>query len=114
MSKPDFSELDHYVSVWGLATIEERIARRATSTIEEMQEFHNALVQRLNEIIKFLNQFPLDEIPTEYLPLKYTVLSLLQVDRPVNKWKKVLLDEACDPRLFQMKTSFYDSGQPES
>jgi hypothetical protein len=110
----DFSNLEQYIAAWGLPTVEERIARRTSSTLEEMQEFHNAMVPSLEDIINFLNQFPCDEIPAEYLPLKNTVLSLLHVDRPVNKWNKTLLDDAGDPRLFRMKTSFYDSSPADS
>ena len=114
MNKPDFSNLDQYVASWGLPTVEERIVKRTTSTLEEMQKFYDAMVPGLEKIVNFLNQFPVEEIPAEYLPLKYTVLSMLQVDRPVNKWKKAVLDDARDPRLFQMKTSFYDSSPPDS
>ncbi len=114
MKTPDFSNLNQYIAAWGLPTVEERIVNRTTSTLDEMQKFHDAIVPRLENIINFLNQFPCEEIPAEYLPLKNTVLSLLHVDRPVNKWNKTILDEARDPRLFQMKTSFYDSNPPDS
>jgi hypothetical protein len=106
--EPDFTHLEQYVVAWGLPTVEERIFKRTTSTLEEMQKFHDAIIPSLENIINFLNQFPSEEIPAEYLPLKNTVLSLLHVDRPVNKWHKALLDDARDPRLFQMKSSFYD------
>jgi hypothetical protein len=108
VSKTDFSNLDQYVAAWGLPTVEERIVKRTTSTLDEMQKFHDAMLPSLENIINFLNEFPCEEIPEEYVPLKNTVLSLLHVDRSVNKWHKTLLDDARDPRSFQMKTSFYD------
>lgn len=105
----DYSGLASVILSWGLPTVEERIAKRTTTTLEEMQEFHDAILPDMENIINFLNQFPCDDIPAEYLPLKNTLLSALHIDRPVNKWKKALLDDAGDPRLFKMKTSFYDS-----
>ena len=114
MKTPDYSDLASVISAWGLPTVEERIAKRTTSTLEEMQEFHDAIIPDLESIIDFLNQFPFEKIPEEYLPLKNMVLSALHIDRPVNKWKKALLDDAGDPRLFKMKTSFYDSKPAES
>jgi len=113
MNKPDFSELDEYLATWGLPSVEERIAKRTSSTIEEMQAFHDAMLPRLAEIIEFLNQFPAAEIPLEHQALKNAALSVLHVDRPVNKWKKVFLEGARDPRLFKMKSNFYDFSAPE-
>ena len=113
MAAPDFSRFEPYLKVWGLPTVEQRLAKRAGSTVEEMQEFHDALVPDLESIIDFLNSFPVDGIPAEHLPLKYAVLSLLHVDRPVNRWRKAMLDEARDPRKFQMKSSMYDAVEPK-
>ena len=113
MNSPDFSDLDQYLTTWGLRTIEERITRRAASSLAEMQQFHDTMVPRLEEITDFLNRFSVDEIPEQYQPLQYAVLALLQVDRPVNQWKKALLEDARDPRSFQMKTSFHDSAVPK-
>jgi hypothetical protein len=110
----DFSNLERFISAWGLPSVEERIAKRTGSTLEEMKEFHDAILPGLESLIDFLNQFPCERIPAEYLPLKNTVLCALHIDRPVNKWKKTLLDDAGDPRLFKMKTSFYDSKPAKS
>jgi len=111
MVKQDFSHLDPLIKKWDIDTVSGRIRKRTESTLQEMQEFHDAMLEKL---ITFLNQFPVEGIPQEYQPLKNAVLCMLHVDRPVNKWKNVLLEEARDPRLFQMKSSFYDSERPDN
>lgn len=113
MATPDLEKFKPCIDAWGLPTVEARIAKRADSSLEEMQAFHDAMVPELENLMDFLNQFPPDDIPEEYLPLAYTLLSLLHVDRPVNRWGKPLLDDARDPRLFEMKSSFYDSAAPD-
>ena len=110
MSKPDFSELDSVVSEWGLPTLSARIEKRVTSSLAELQAFHDTVLPRLPEIIDFLNEFPSHAIPDEYQALKNTALTLLHVDRPVNKWAAPTLDDALDPRRFTMKQRFTDPG----
>lgn len=113
MNKPDFSELEALIRDWNFDTVAGRIKKRTESTLDEMQKFHDVMLPRLEEIIKFLNRFPVGEIPEEYQALKNAALCMLHVDRPVNKWKKALLEEARDPRRFQMKVNFYDSGRAD-
>lgn len=114
MRTPDFSELREHIEAWDLPTIEARLAKRASSTLEELQRFHDAMLPRLAEIIDFLNQFPPGQIPERHQPLRNAALAMLHVDRPVNRWRRVVLDDALDPRRFVAKSSFYDSQAPET
>jgi hypothetical protein len=109
MKRPDFSELEPYIAAWDLPSVEERIVKRTSSTLEELRVFHDAMLPRLREIIEFLNRFPPDRIPAEHQALRNAALAVLHADRPVNKWNAVFLKHARDPRLFRMKRSFYDS-----
>ncbi len=113
MRELDLSGLDEVLRAWDLPSAGQRIEKRVTSNLDDMQALHDALVPRLPEIIEFLNQFPLGEIPEEYLPLKHAALSLLHVDRPVNRWKTAVLDEALDPRRLRIKLNFYDTASPD-
>lgn len=108
----DFSELDGFVAVWGLPTMQGRIEKRLTSSLAELRAFHDAMLPRLPQIIDFLNQFPVNAIPAEYQPLANAALAMCDVDDPVNKWRSPVLDEALDPRRFTVKTSFYDASVP--
>lgn len=106
---PDFSALQRYVATWALPTMQERRNRRLMSTLDELKEFHAAMLPHLEPIIEFLNQFPVDDIPQEHRPLAWLTLAMCEVDDPVCKWRSVTLDEALDPRKFTLKKSFYDT-----
>jgi hypothetical protein len=66
---PELKHLAHHVKEWGLPTFEARVRKRVDSSIEELSEFHSAMLPHLEKIIEFLNQWRLDEIPEEYHPL---------------------------------------------
>lgn len=105
---PDFSSLRPFIAMWALPTMQERRQRRLTSTLDELKDFHAAMLPHLEALIEFLNQFPVDNIPKEYQPLTWLALAMCEVDDPVSKWRSVTLDEALDPRKFTLKRSFYD------
>jgi len=111
MSKKTLAaELAPLLRGWDANSVAERITKRTGSTLQELQAFHDAFVPHLEEIIDLLNQYPVDEVPEEYRALREAALYLLHVDRPVNKWKTVMLEGARDPRSFRMKRDFTDSG----
>jgi len=106
--QPDFSELTPFIEIWGLESAHARLDRRSTASMDELVAFHRAIVPRLAEIIDFLNQFPLDEIPDEHKPLAYAALAICEVDDPIHLWKAPNLDLFSDPRLWRVKESYYD------
>jgi hypothetical protein len=108
-TSPDFKALEPFIAIWGLPTLEQRRERRINSTLDELRQFHDAVIPRLEEIVAFLNQFPVDRIPEAHKTLSYMTLALCEIDDPVNKWHSVILEEALDPRRFTVKKSFYDT-----
>jgi hypothetical protein len=109
----DFSDLDALVAEWGLPTWYERLLKRAHTPMEELRAFHAAMVPRLEEIIQFLNQWPLEQIPDEYMPLSYAALAVCEADGAVETWKQPLLVPAAAPSSFIPKGSYYDVGVPD-
>jgi hypothetical protein len=105
---PEFDDLAEWIDTWGLETAEQRLAKRMSSSLGELRAFHDAIVPRLEEIIEFLNLFPLDGIPAEHHRLALTALAVCEVDDAVNLWKTPVLDLASDPRTWRTKDSFFD------
>jgi hypothetical protein len=103
-----FSDLAPYVAKWGKPGLMERVFIRCESTFEELKEFHAATLPHLEDLIAFLDQWPLDDIPAEHLPLKYTALAMCEVDNSVNRWKAVMLPDAQDPRTVVFKNDYFD------
>ena len=109
METPDFSELDPFAQEWGLATTHERLVKRLASTFDELTTFHAAMTPRLDEIIQFLNQFPMTDIPEPYQPLASMALAMCEVDDAVSKWGSPTSPAAASPLRFTSKKSFYDN-----
>ena len=108
---PDFHYLADYIESWGLPTREARLEKRLASTLDELKDFYEAVSPHLGDIIVFLNQWPLDEIPTEHRGLADAALMMCEVDSPVNKWRSPTLDDGVDPTRLQVKGNPYDSPQ---
>ncbi len=108
---PDFRHLKDYIETWGLPTREARLEKRLTSSFQELKDFYEAVGPHLDEIIAFLNQWPLDEIPPEHRSLADTALMLCEADNPVTKWRSTTLTSGVDPRRLEVKANPYDSPQ---
>lgn len=110
-NKPDFSELSRFVSEWGLANSSERVARRANSSMAQIDSFHEAMLPRLEEVIDYLNTFAIGDIPDEDMPLAYAALAMCEIDNPV-RWKEVNLSSGYDVLAMREKKTLYDSRIP--
>jgi hypothetical protein len=78
-----FEDLSPYVSAWALKTQAERNKKRRVSTMEELRTFYNALLPRMEEIIRYLDQYPLDGMPEEATKLLQLALSFVEVSPAV-------------------------------
>lgn len=105
----EFLTLAPFVEKWGLPSFEERVQVRMTSSIEELDSFYATMAPYLDRIIKFLDQWPLDDIPAEHRPLAYATLALCEIDNAVNRWRQPRLLRAQDPRTIMFKRNFYDT-----
>lgn len=73
-----FRDLEPWLA-WSLATERERSAKRQSSTMEEIKAFYDVMLARMEEILAYLEQFPLDDVPPETECLFYLTLSLAEV-----------------------------------
>lgn len=106
--RPSTAGLDPFLPGWGLATSHERLVKRANSSMEEMRAFYDAMMPQLEEIIDYLNQFPLNAIPDADMPLANAALAMCEVDNAVNKWNSPTLDSGIDIRSMPEKINAYD------
>ncbi len=111
--KPDFSELAPFVATWGLPTSVARVARRTGSSMEEIHRFHEAMLPRMDEVIRYLNSFEISSIPEEDLPLAYAALAMCEIDNPV-RWGEVCLSSGYDVLNMLEKETLYDSRTPRT
>jgi hypothetical protein len=83
-----FKDLEPFVGAWSLATERERNRERLSSTMAEIQALYDALLPRMDEIIGYLNQFPIDGMPDDGRRLFYLTLSLAEVAPAVEFYKQ--------------------------
>ena len=80
-----FHELEQW-RAWSLATEQERSARRQASTMEDIKTFYNAMLVRMEEVLPYLEQFSVDEMPQDATRLFYLTLSLAEVAPAVEQF----------------------------
>jgi hypothetical protein len=84
----EFADLEPYAAKWSLATERERYAERLASSMDDMQSFYDACFPRAEAAIKYLDQFPLDDMPSDALNLLHLLYSLVTVSFPVEAWRQ--------------------------
>ena len=90
-----FADLEPFVA-WAIPTENERNRRRRASTIEELRAFYDAILPRMDEIIAFLNQYPLDQMPDDARRLLHMGLSFMEVSPAIE-----LLGEPDESGVFE-------------
>lgn len=75
-----------FVADWALATEPERWSRRHASTIDQMRQFYEAFLPRYEEILAYVDRFPLEHLPQEARVLLQMAMSFVMVSFPVEVW----------------------------
>jgi hypothetical protein len=94
-----FSELERFAD-WMLPTSVERNRKRLASSMDEISALYNALLPRLEEILAYLDQFSLEEMPQDVLRLLFLTLSLAEVSIGVELFHEPKVTGGCDPARF--------------
>ena len=85
---PEFSDLEPFVRDWCLDGEPQRYAKRLASTMDEIQGFYDAVKPRAEEAIRYLEQFPLDDLPEDAFRLLKLLYSLIVMSFPVEIWRQ--------------------------
>jgi hypothetical protein len=88
MLPEEFSDLEPFAATWSLPTERERYAQRLASSMDDMQAFYDAAFARTEAARKYLDLFPLDELPADATNLLHLLYSLIVVSFPVECWKQ--------------------------
>lgn len=85
-----FAELEPFAPVWAKPTVDERLAARGTSTMEEITAFYDAMIVRADEVLSYLDQFALYDMPEDAACLMQLLLALVQASVAVEIQKQPL------------------------
>lgn len=87
MKLPDkFSDLEPYAK-WASPTVEGRLALRLQNTYEDMEEFYNAMLPRIEDVLQYLNEFDMDKLPEKEETLFHLALSFTNAIQCVEYFK---------------------------
>jgi hypothetical protein len=92
----EFADLERFAPAWCLPTEAERFARRQVTPMEELVEFHDAFLPRLEEAIAFCDRHPLDDLPDDVERLLQLVYSLAMVSMAVEIFHQPKTVDAAD------------------
>jgi hypothetical protein len=90
---PEFSDLERFAREWCLDSEPERYAKRLASSMDEMQALYDAVFPRAEELITYLEKFPLHDLPADALRLLHLLYSLIMVSFPVEIWRQPYLPD---------------------
>ena len=82
-----FEALEVFVPEWLLADAEARMAKRQSSTIEEIRRFYQSILPYGEQALHYLREFQLGSLPPEGERLLKLMLSLAEV-APAVEWYK--------------------------
>jgi hypothetical protein len=99
---PAFEDLEPFAETWCLATETERFERRMASSIEELNEFYDAVFPRLEEAIEYCDKFDLDELPEDVLHLLQLIYSLIMVAMAVEVFSQTKTVDSADAVILRV------------
>jgi hypothetical protein len=73
-----FRDLEAYIG-WSLGSSRARRVMRESSTMGEITAFYNAILPRMEDILSYLNRYPLENNPAEVQALLHLTFSLAEV-----------------------------------
>jgi hypothetical protein len=74
-----FVDLDPLAETWALATQRQREDRRRASSPAQLRALYDAVLPRMEELLTYLDQYALDNLPEAAKNLLYLTLSLAEV-----------------------------------
>ncbi len=83
-----FAELE-ILSDWAGASEQERVERRRSSSPEELRSFYDLMKPQLEAALKYLDDFPLDDMPAPEEKLLHLTLTMVEVAFAVEKYDAV-------------------------
>ena len=98
---PDrFADLESLAAVWALPTENERHTKRLACNIEELRALYDALFPRIDDILAYLSEFPLESLTPETQRLLHLAFSLAEIAPAVELFGQTEVPDGYDSRRF--------------
>lgn len=100
MLPSQFKDLTRFVDGWLFETQMERTEKRLTSSMEVITEFYDAMLPRIQEILDYLDQYTLQDLPSDAKALLALAYSLSEIAPAVEMFKQPYVTPTFDARNF--------------
>ena len=94
-----FRDLEQWMA-WSLETEGERSDLRQASAMEDITAFYEAMLARTEEVLSYLEQFSLEDLPDDARRLFYLTLSLAEVAPAVEQFGQPSVVDGYDIKRF--------------
>jgi len=103
---PDgFSDLKLFVNEWALSSEEERFIKLHSVDLHHLGIFYHAMINRIDQILDYLDQYKLEELPEDARTLFYLAMTFSETAHPIDlKWPDVDFTDAYPWQAFQFRT----------
>jgi hypothetical protein len=88
-----FAALEPFCAKWTLSTTAERHRQRVSCTMGELRAFYDAMTPRMEEILAYLDGFPLERLPPPERRLLDLCLALADVSLAIEKYGAPMLPD---------------------
>ena len=92
----DFADLLPFLG-WALEPERARTEKKAETPMEDIRAFYDAMLPRLDDILRYLEDYFAEDLPAPAHRLYLMSLSLVEVSTLVELYKRREAVDACDP-----------------
>lgn len=86
---PDgFADLQPFAERWVLPDQRVRYLARLDASMDDMQEFYDVAMARIDDVLAYLEQYQVDDLSDEGVNLLWLYSSLCNVSFPVEVWRQ--------------------------
>jgi hypothetical protein len=91
---PAYADLAPFTGEWLLRNEKARYDKLLRTRMDELRVFYDAMLPRMEEIILFLNRYPLDAMPEDVQNLFDLAMTFMETAHPVDlRWKTTDIDD---------------------
>ena len=101
-----FSELEPFAAIWCIPDANERYDRRLASSMDELEAFYRAVVERAGEIMDHLRTRDPADMDDASTNLMWLMCSLSTVGFAVDVFKQPMIPDTCGARMPWIETPY--------
>jgi len=83
-----FEDLQPFAEQWVLPDQRARYLARLEASMDDLQAFYDATMARIDDVLAYLEQYPVDELSDEGVNLLWLYCSLCNVSFPIEVWRQ--------------------------